>query len=427
MSERCNNCGAELYAGQQFCRKCGAAVGRASEDAPTQMFPQGGSNSGPINSGPVNSGPVNSGPFAGTSPLGGGARTESVGPRPAVGYQPPPSNHGPVPPSSFQPTSPLVGQPFNSQPLSVQAPARTGRRWPWLVALLAVFLLCVGAAGGVGYVIWRAKQVARRVATSGPDIPSVPVPPNLGDKIRKAIKEAGAPMPLDESGATVTGTDTVITKTYTLDDDATFSLRGTGGNVSITGTDGDRAEVKITKHGGSPQERSSVPVLLSQTDEQLAIVSAPAASGVEVSYEVKLPRGLSKIEISADHGDMKVADFGGAVAVKLREGHLEFRDLTGEVSSGIVNGSTKITFDKVDREGDQKFSVVNGDIEATVADGTDADLKAESVNGDISVDERYGLKAEKRAVGHVASGRLGDGGPALELKTVNGGIKLKKP
>ncbi len=26
MAEYCNNCGAELFAGQQFCRKCGASV-----------------------------------------------------------------------------------------------------------------------------------------------------------------------------------------------------------------------------------------------------------------------------------------------------------------------------------------------------------------------------------------------------------------
>src|SRR5947209_19998987 len=82
MAERCSNCGAELFAGQQFCRRCGAAVARAQEDAPTQLFPQGASSPGPSNSGPINSGPV-----VGTSPLGGSARTESVGPQPTTAYR----------------------------------------------------------------------------------------------------------------------------------------------------------------------------------------------------------------------------------------------------------------------------------------------------------------------------------------------------
>src|ERR1051326_1625026 len=95
MTERCEKCGAELFAGQQFCRRGGAPVAR--EDAPTKILQPGGPNSGPINSGPVNSGPVNSappnsgqvdsGPFVGTSPFGGGARTDAVGPKPAAAYR----------------------------------------------------------------------------------------------------------------------------------------------------------------------------------------------------------------------------------------------------------------------------------------------------------------------------------------------------
>src|SRR5437764_14899485 len=40
MSERCKNCGAELFAGQQFCRQCGARTGLLTQDdAATQMLP----------------------------------------------------------------------------------------------------------------------------------------------------------------------------------------------------------------------------------------------------------------------------------------------------------------------------------------------------------------------------------------------------
>lgn len=440
MTERCEKCGTELFAGQQFCRRCGAAVARArEEDAPTQILKQGGANSGPLNSGPADSGP-----FVGTSRLGGGAPTDAVGPKHATTYQPQASNYAPVTPSfqqaqtpaGFQQTSPLVGQPFGSQPLMVGAPARKGRGWVWLVALLAVFVLGVGAVGGAGYVFWRAKQrafSARRNTPNAPNVPDVNIPPDLSDRINKELDKANkelekaglARQPLDESGATVTGTDTVITKTFHLDDEGAFTFHGVG-NFTITGADGDEAVVKITKHGGSPQERQTVPVMLSQNDEQLSLVGAPAPSGIEISYEIKLPRDLSKVEINSDHGDLKLSDFGGAVNVNLQRGNLEFKDLTGAVHSRLVNGDVKLSLDKSDRDGDQDISVVNGNIEAMVADGADATLEAESINGDISPDDRLGLKVEKRPAGHSASGQIGDGGPALELKTVNGSIKLKK-
>jgi DUF4097 and DUF4098 domain-containing protein YvlB len=277
--------------------------------------------------------------------------------------------------------------------------------------------------------IWRAKHqpLIIRKMNGGGGIPDGPViPPDLEDKIRDAMKNAGMARPLDESGATVTGTDTVLTKTFDIDEDATFSITGTSGSVTITGTDGDKAEVKITKHGGSPQERQNAHIVSSQTDEKLSFMTAAPPGVVEVSYEVKLPRELHQVTIISAQGDVKVSDFAGSVNVNLRDGNVEFRNVTGGVSSKQVNGDAKVSFGGGDREGSQEFSVVKGNIEATIADGVDADLKAETINGDISVDDRLGLKAEKRPAGHEVKGQLGDGGAGIQLKAITGDIKLKK-
>src|SRR5205807_1621320 len=106
-----------------------------------------------------------------------------------------------------------------------------------------------------GLMWWRASHApVRKVVISDVKVPpdvKPPLPPDFGDKlgeqIRQAIEGAGAPAsPLDESGATVTGTDTVVSKSFEIGDDATFSIRGGSGDVTVTGTDGDRAELKIT-------------------------------------------------------------------------------------------------------------------------------------------------------------------------------------
>lgn len=418
MTERCSKCGAELFAGQQFCRRCGAAVaGGAGEDAPTQILPQGAQTGG-------------AGVATDTSPLGPGARTDAVGQRQPSGFQRPASYQQPA---NFQPTAPLVGQSFGSRPLAVEPPAQgRSRRGAWFVALLVVALLCVGVAGGAGLMWWRARQrtiIVERMS-HGPTVPGVPppLPPDFGEKLSQQIKDSfkGAGAPLDESGASVSGTDTVVTKSFELGDDATFSLRGASGDVTVTGTDGDQAEVKITKHGGSPQERSSAPVLFSQNDKGVSLVGAGSPPDVKVSYEIKLPSGLRQLEINSDRGNVRVEGFGGSVTVNVRQGDLEFRDVTGAVRSKLVSGSTRVFVGGEEREAAQEFSVVNGGIEAAFAEGAGAELKAETVNGEISADERYGLKVERRPAGRVASGRLGDGGQPLNLKAVNGDIKLKK-
>jgi hypothetical protein len=353
-----------------------------------------------------------------------GAGTEPVGARQSPAFQQPTAYQPPL--VSFQQTSPLA-----------TPPPRKRRGGLWLVALLAVFMLGAGVACIGALVWWRAHRQQMIVVKKGrvddnhaAEIPVPPLPPDfgerLGEQIGKAIEAAGAVAPLDESGATVSGDETVLTKTYPLDGDATFSVRLVKGNVTVTGSDGDEAEVKITKHGGSAEERSAARVMLAQTEGGLTFISAGGPSGVEVSYEVKVPRGLHGLEISADKGDVKVSGFDGSVAADVKSGKVEFRDVTGQVRSNVMKGDTRVVYESAEREGSQEFSVIKGNIEATLAEGTDAEVRAETIAGDISADDSLGLAVEKRPAGRALSGRLGDGGRPLHFKVTSGDIKLKK-
>src|SRR5919107_378715 len=270
MTERCPNCGAELFGGQQFCRQCGAAVGAAGGEATTQLL--GGGATQPR-------------PREDTAPVWG-LGTEPVGARQSPAFQQPTAYQPPL--ASFQQTSPLAAP-----------PPRKSRGGLWLVALLAVFLFGAGVAGVGAFVWWRAhrQQVVyvKKGAADGEDhpaeIPQPPLPPDfgerLGEQIRKAMEGAHAVAPLDESGATVSGDQTVLTKTYQIDEDATFSVHADAASVNVTGSDGDEAEVKITKRGGSAGERSAARVLLAQTEGGLTFVNAGVPPGGEVSYEVR--------------------------------------------------------------------------------------------------------------------------------------------
>jgi len=369
MNQRCASCGAELFEGQQFCRVCGAAV-VAQGEAATQLL---GDNGWPQSQTPESSG---------TSPVWGGAGTEPVGARqsPPV-YQEPPAYQEPTgyqktaafqqptayhaPLASMQQTSPLAAPP---------TPARKGGRGVWFVALLVVFLLGAGVAGIGAFVWWKSQQqapvVKKVVMGHPPDIPEPPPPPDLsglGEQIRKAIEAAGLGTPLDESGAVVSGDTTTITKTYPLDGDATFALRAMNASVTVTGSDGEEAEVKITKRGGSAEQRSNARTMLAQTDEGLTLLAAPAPGGVEVSYEVRVPRGLHAVEIDTDRGDVKISGFDGAIVSNVKKGNAEFRDVTGDVKSNVIKGETRVVFEHAERDGAQEFSVVKGNIEAKLA------------------------------------------------------------
>ena len=420
MNESCLNCGAELYEGQQFCRRCGVQVGVPAApggDAPTQLFPQEARPS--------------KAPVVGTAPVRSEAAPRlETGP---VGVQQPTSYY---PPANFQRTSPLVGQPFGSQPLAVEAPAPAKkRRGAWFLALFVVFVLGVFMASGAAFLWWRAthpSQVVKIVKTGPPGVPAVPavpeaptIPEDLGERIKEALKSVGVPLPVDEAGATVTGTDTVFTQTYELDDDAAFVVHATSGSVTVTGTEGDRVVVKVTKHGGSPQQREAARVLASKTDEGLTLLTAPGqAGGVSVSYEIKVPRELRRLEVSAERGDIRVGEFDGSAVLNLTNGSISVAS-GGEVRGRLTNGDINVTY-AGRHEAAQEFTLVNGDVKVAFGDGAEVDLNAASTNGEIKVEGDIGAAAEKRGPGHKLEAELGGGGAPLTLKVINGDIRLKK-
>ena len=411
MPELCQNCGAELYEGQQFCRRCGTPVSAAAKggEAQTQLFPQGAE--------------PRQAPAAAVSQVRG-----ETGP---VGLQQPTAYY---PPAGFQKTSPLVGQSFGSRPLVVEpsAPPRR-RRGAWLLVLLTVFVLGAGLASGAAYLWWRAAhQPVIRKANTGvvPPVPAVPaapgVPADLGDRIKDALKGAGVPLPIDESGAVVSGDTTTLTRTYELGDVSSFAVHAFKGGVTVTASDGEDVVVKIVKRGGSAAERGAARVLESKTEEGLALLSAPGGDAVSVSYEVSVPRDLRRLEIEADRGDVRVSGFAGTVVTDVKQGEVEFRDVSGEVRSKVIKGSTRVFGVGAEREGSQQFSVIKGDIEVTFADGAGADLKAETLDGDIEVDASFGLRVERAPAGRRVAGRIGEGGEPLLFKVTDGDVRLKK-
>jgi DUF4097 and DUF4098 domain-containing protein YvlB len=67
---------------------------------------------------------------------------------------------------------------------------------------------------------------------------------------------------------------------------------------------------------------------------------------------------------------------------------------------------------------------VNGGIDVSLPDGASADLRAQTVNGDIETD--FPITVQGRVTKRKLAGTIGSGGRQLALETVNGGIEIKK-
>jgi DUF4097 and DUF4098 domain-containing protein YvlB len=196
------------------------------------------------------------------------------------------------------------------------------------------------------------------------------------------------------------------------------------GNVTVVGSeDADETVVKVIKHGGSVEQRASTQVLAAESEEGVMLVSPGAGGPVSVSYEITVPRrGLHKLELSAQKGDIKVNEFDGELNLNVTNGNVSVSS-GGAVRSHVVNGKTSVTYAGRHEEA-QEFSVVNGDLEVSLAGEPEVDLKAASTNGRVEVDDTLPLKSEKG--GRKVEAELGGGGAPLNVKVVNGNIRLKK-
>lgn len=384
MTERCTNCGTELFAGQQFCRRCGAPTARLEGEAPTQILP-GASTAAP---------PPPSASATTTLPPQRGTGTDLWGPR-HTGPQTPFPNFA------------------HTAPLAPAAPPQKGRRWfiPLLLGLLLVGAL--GGALGVAMLSGPDKKII--VVEKGTHPPMPPAPPGM----------APGETLLDDAGATVTADETVLTKTFEVGGDAVFTLKNTQGDISVEGWDEERVELKVTKRGGSAEDRQAARVMLRQADELLALSSADNRQ-VKVFYEVKLPRSLERVELSSRSGDVRVTQFRGSLAVSLQNGDIELDGVRGPVEAKLVNGDIDMVYRDAEREGPHELTNVNGDVTVRLFEGMDADLSASIVNGRIDVDSRLGFQPQKRMPGWHVDARLGGGGPPLTVRNVNGSIAIKK-
>ncbi|PYS91264.1 MAG: hypothetical protein DMF64_12610 [Acidobacteria bacterium] len=389
MAERCKNCGAELFAGQQFCRQCGARTGLLThDDAATQMLP-GQQPNAP----------------AATVPLAGERGTDpNFYARPTAAYQP----------QQVTPLAPVA-----------QPPRRRGS----LGWALAVVLICaIGAVSVVGfYILQSARQAARIVRIRQPAMPAPPAMPNIPVPPNVAVNADAET--LDEDGADVSDDKTIITKTFPLALDAgQFELSNLNGDVRIEGWDEPQAEVKVTKHGGTPEEREDVEIKVMRTGNHLALQTAPHNSGQikDVLYEVKLPRRLTHVALHTTNGDVKLAGVHANIEVATQHGDIKLADVGGAITTNSLAGDTKVALADAGLDAPQNFNTVNGDIEIKLGGTTDAQVKAETLAGEIKPDDALGLKVEKQMVGQHLAGQLGRGGPPLIIKTVHGDIKIRK-
>ncbi len=151
--------------------------------------------------------------------------------------------------------------------------------------------------------------------------------------------------------------------------------------------------------------------------------SSSENNDVTVDFTIKLPAGIV-FDGRTVNGDVEAQDLGADAAVSTVNGSVDV-SAAGHVEASTVNGSIRATVGRADWTGDAEFTTVNGGITLTLPDGVSAEVRAETVNGDLETD--FPLTVSGRFGPRRMRGTIGGGGNrTLELSTVNGSIRIRK-
>jgi DUF4097 and DUF4098 domain-containing protein YvlB len=143
---------------------------------------------------------------------------------------------------------------------------------------------------------------------------------------------------------------------------------------------------------------------------------------VSVRFTVRVPAGVTFVGQTVN-GEIEATRLNGDVALTTVNGSVAF-STTGGGRASTVNGSIRGQMGRADWTNTLEMATVNGSITLTLPPDLSTDVRASTVNGDIS--SEFPMTVTGRISRRKLEGTIGGGGRVLSLESVNGSITLKR-
>ena len=202
------------------------------------------------------------------------------------------------------------------------------------------------------------------------------------------------------------------------------------GGIKVEGWDKDSIliQARVQPNAGSEKEAEEILSEIDiQTDGNKIHANGPKYFGSKkswsVSYALKVPL-KSNLKLSALNGGISIDDVSGDINAKTVNGGVALKKVSGDVECDTLNGGIFAELDGERWKGKGfEAKTTNGGIKVKVPENYSADLEASTVNGGIHID--FPIKIQGWIKKNIDT-KLGDGGPPITLKTVNGGVSVEK-
>ncbi len=263
-----------------------------------------------------------------------------------------------------------------------------------------------------------------------------------------------------------------------------LTVESFNGSIEIAGTDGDTVDVSGVKYAATAELRDGIKIDVVKSGDTLQIRTVRPSErhgNMGAKYVIKVPRKIEldritssngsihvndlegparlrtsnggvhannckgNLDIRTSNGGIEVEDLEGSAVLRTSNGRVQAEGVRGMLDAGTSNGGINVHLAKTEPGRPIKLDTSNGSIDLTVDQANQNDvyastsnagitvhmpasigarLKAHASNGSISSD--FDVQVQGEISKHSMEGKIGSGGPVLDLSTSNGSIHLQK-
>ncbi len=221
-----------------------------------------------------------------------------------------------------------------------------------------------------------------------------------------------------------------------------IEIKGVNGSVRAEPATGGEVEVTAEKRGRRSDPRAvriqvvehaegvTLCAVYPSSDSNKPNTCEPGDGGrsnvnnndVKVDFVVRVPAGV-RFSGRTVNGGVRAESLAADAEVRTVNGDVRV-STTGTARAQTVNGSITAAMGRADWAGRLEFETVNGSIDLTLPGNAGAEVRAETVNGEIVTD--FPVTVQGRFSRRRLNGTIGGGGRELQLKTVNGSVEIHR-
>ena len=271
---------------------------------------------------------------------------------------------------------------------------------------------------------------------------------------------------------------------YPLQPGGRLSVENFNGSIEISGWDQDTVDISGSKYARTAELRDALKIEVEHTADSVHVRTARPSDrrgNMGAKYIIKVPRrteleriastngsihttdleGPARLKTSngsvraenlhgsldaqTSNGGIDIQDLEGSATVHTTNGHIHAEDVRGSFEAETTNGGIRVHLTKPEASRPVKLETSNGTIELTLDAMNQNEIRASTTNGGItvhlpehvganliadasnsSISTEFDVQTQGALSKHHLEGKIGSGGPTIDLSTSNGSIRVMK-